>query len=267
MLVIKVGGGAGLDRDAICRDVAELAASGERIVLVHGANAERDALANRMSVPLRTVVSPSGVSSVYTDRAGLDVFLMAYPGLANTKLVAGLRAAGVDAVGLSGVDGGIWRAKAKKDLQVREGARLLLLRGNLTGRVESADVRLLRLLLDHGFLPVLSPPALSFENEIVNVDGDWAAAVLAEALEAEEMVFLFAAPGLLADPDDERSLVPRVGRDRLEDFLGAAGGRMKKKILGARRAFEGGVRTIYWGDGRIASPVAAARAGLGTVIR
>lgn len=267
MILVKVGGGRDIAWGAVCEDIAALTAAGEKIVLVHGANVERDAIAARLSVPIRTVTSPSGVSSVYCDADGLEVFLMAYPGVSNTKIVARLRAGGVRAVGLSGIDGGIWQAKAKKILYVRDGARVRLLRDNLTGRVEAADPSLPLLLLEHGYLPVICPPALSQDGEIVNVDNDWAAAVLAEALGVAEMIVLFAAPGLLADPDDEGSLVPRVDRARLPDYMESARGRMKKKLLGAGRAFEGGVRTIYWGDGRIVRPVAWARAGRGTVIR
>jgi acetylglutamate/LysW-gamma-L-alpha-aminoadipate kinase len=266
MLLIKAGGGKDLNWEGIAQDIASHLRN-QQAVLVHGANAVRAEIADALGIQVRSVVSPTGVSSVFTDQAALDVFLMAYPGLANSRITALLRRKGVNAVGLSGVDGGLWRAKAKTDILVREGTKTKLLRGNLTGRVEEINADLIRLLLENGYFPVVCPPALSHEGEIVNTDNDWAAAVMAEALNVKTMVSLFEAPGLLKDPEDESSLIPSVSGERLEDYRVYAQGRMTKKLLGAGRAFKGGVETIYWGDGRVKSPLVAALAGKGTVIR
>jgi acetylglutamate/LysW-gamma-L-alpha-aminoadipate kinase len=237
----------------------------EPIVLVHGASTLRDEIAARMSIPVRTVVSPSGVTSVYTDREAIEVFLMAYAGLANKRLVARLLRHGVPAVGLSGVDGRLWEAVAKKDIPVLENGRTKLLRDNLTGRVEKVNTGLLRLLIDNGYVPVLCAPAISAEGEIVNTDNDLAAAVMAGALGISRMVYLFEAPGLLRDAGREDSRIARVGRDGIEAVLPFAQGRMKKKIMGVRKALEAGVETVYFGDGRIDHPVQSALAGNGTV--
>lgn len=264
MLLIKLGGGRGLAWDAFCADVAALRAD-EPVVIVHGASTLRDDLAARLGVPVRTVVSPSGVASVYTDQDALDVFLMAYAGLANKKLVARLLAHGLPAVGLTGVDGRLWEAVPKRDIPVVEHGRTLLLRGNLTGRVDKVNAGLVRLLTDAGYLPVLCAPAVTAEGEIVNTDNDLAAAVLAGALGARRMVYLFEAPGLLRDAADADSRIARVGRGEVESVLPFARGRMKKKILGVRKALEAGVAEVYFGDGRIDRPVTSALAGRGTV--
>ncbi len=266
ILLVKVGGGGSLNWEGVCSDLGTLFPN-TPVVLVHGANALRDELAVRLGVPVRTVESPSGVSSVYTDETARDVLLMAYPGLANTRIVALLQRYGVNAVGLSGVDGRLWRARPKKEIQVRENGKIKILRGNLTGTVEEVDPFLPRLLLRNGYLPVLCPPALSFDNEIVSADNDWAAAVLAEALKVKRMIFLFEAPGLLADPDDETSLIPFVRKEQLMDIMDFGKGRMKKKILGTRRAFEGGVESVIWSDGRVDRPLHAALDGGGTILR
>jgi [amino group carrier protein]-L-2-aminoadipate 6-kinase len=265
MILIKAGGGRGVDWDAIGRDIAGFGGN-ERFIIVHGASVLRDAIAARMAVPVRTVVSPSGVSSVYTDKEAIDVFLMAYAGLANKTIVVALQRHGLDAVGLSGVDGRLWQATAKKDLMVREGGKTLLLRDNRTGRVDRTNGGLVRLLVDNGYLPVISAPAISAENEIVNTDNDWAAAVMAGDLGIRKIVYLFEAPGLLRDPDDPASLIAHVPRFHLDEAMPFARGRMKKKLLGAKRAIEAGVETIYFGDGRIAGPVRNALEGKGTVI-
>jgi acetylglutamate/LysW-gamma-L-alpha-aminoadipate kinase len=265
MILVKAGGGAGLNWEGIALDLAELRPT-TPFVLVHGANALRNEIAARLGVPLRTVVSPSGISSVYTDREALDVFLMAYPGLANTRLVALLQRYGLPAVGLSGVDGRLWEAKAKKELLVRDNGKTKLLRDNCTGRVESINTRLIRLLLDHGYLPVLCAPAISREHEIVNTDNDGAAAVMAAQLGIKTMVYLFEAPGLLRDADRPESLVPRLSRDELDGCLPWAKGRMQKKLLAAKQALGAGVENIIFGDGRLENPVKQALAGRGTVI-
>jgi len=266
MLLIKAGGGKDINWEAIGRDLAALR-DREKIVLVHGASQLRDELAGRLSIPVKTVVSPSGVTSVYTDAEALDVFLMAYAGLANKKIVAALLRHGLNAVGLCGVDGGLWRARPKKDLMIVEDGKTKLLRNNLTGRVEKTNAGLVRLLLDHDYLPVICAPAVSTENQIVNTDNDWAAAVMAGELGIKKVVYLFEAPGLLRDLDRPESLIPLIQRSSLGEYLPFARGRMKKKVLGAQLALDRGVEAVYFGDGRIDHPVLSALEGQGTVIK
>ncbi len=266
MILVKAGGGASLNWEGIALDLAELHQS-VPLILVHGANALRNEIAGRLGIALRTVVSPSGVTSVYTDREALDVFLMAYAGLANKRIVALLQRHGLQAVGLSGVDGRLWEAKAKKDLLVKDNGRTKLLRNNLTGRVERINTGLLGLLLDHGYVPVLCAPAISPEHEIVNTDNDAAAATMAAALRFRTIVFLFEEPGFLQDADRPESLIPSLSRADLDGCLAWARGRMKKKLLASKQALESGVEEIIFGDGRLRNPVKEALAGRGTVIR
>ena len=265
MLLIKVGGGKQINWDGVCQDIRQLSQE-EKIIVVHGASVQRDVIAARLSIPVKTVVSPSGISSVYTDEEALDVFLMAYPGLVNKQIVARMHQHGINAVGLCGVDGKLWQAKAKKDLLVKEGNKVKLLKDNRTGRVEKINTELINLLLEHDYIPVICPPSLSFESEIVNTDNDWAVAVMAEALHIRKVVFLFEAPGLLRDHLNKDSVISHIEKEKLDEFLEFAHKRMKKKILGAKRAVEGGVEAIYWGDGRRETPVKDALNGKGTVI-
>lgn len=265
MIIVKAGGGKSINWEYIARDIAELRQQ-EEIILVHGAGAIRDEIAEKLHAPTRTVTSPSGITSVYTDRQALDIFLMVYAGLVNKTVVATLLAAGIPAVGLTGVDGRLWQAKRKPDLLVEENGKTKLLTGNLTGRVERVHVDLLTHLLRGGYTPVIAPPAISHDNEIVNTDNDWAVAVMAGQLKVSRVVYLFEAPGLLRSVDDPGSVIPHIPKDSLDDYLTFARGRMKKKILGAKKALELGVQTIYWGDGRIPHPVSNALNGGGTVI-
>src|SRR3989344_555528 len=266
MLIIKVGGGKNINWDYVAEDITSLVKDGKKVVIVHGASGKRDELAKKLGIPTKTVVSPTGISSVLTDTAAIEVFLMAYSGLVNKTIVAKLLSHGVNAVGLSGVDGRLWQAKKKGEIMIKENEKIKLLRGNLTGRVEKINDRLIRLLVDHGYVPVISAPAISHESEIVNTDNDFATAVMAGSLGVSEVVYLFEAPGLLKDFQDKKSVIPSIKKDKLDEFMKFAEGRMKKKLLGVKKAFELGVKKIYFGDGRVKNPIINVLKGNGTII-
>lgn len=265
MLLIKVGGGKTINWDYIARDLAEIVKT-DQVIVVHGASATRDEIARKLGVPTKTITAPSGVTSVYTDTQAIDVFLMVYCGLVNKKAVAALLKFGIAAVGLSGIDAKLWQAKRKTAVFSQENGKTKLITDNLTGRVETINADFIRLLLTHGYVPVICPPAISFDNEIVNTDNDWAAAIMAKSLGIKKIVMLFEAGGLLRDVKDPASVIASIKKAELSQYKDLAQGRMKKKLLGAQKAFEMGVETIYWGDGRVPHPVSDALAGKGTVI-
>ncbi len=267
MILLKIGGGKGINLDFICQDVAALIAKGEQIVIVHGASATRDEIAEKLGTPTKTITSPSGISSVYTDEAAMDVFLMVYAGLLNKKIVAALQRHEVNAVGLSGIDGRLWEAKRKEAVYSVEGEKTLLITDNLTGKVQNVNAGLVKLLTDNDYVPVICPPAISLDQKIVNTDNDFATSVMAEALGIKDMVVLFEAPGLLRDFKDPTSLIPEINQAELEEFLPFAQGRMKKKLLGTKDAFARGIERVYWGDGRIERPIQSALEGKGTVLK
>ncbi len=249
MIVVKVGGSSGIDRAAVARDIAAVAATGERVVLVHGASAETDALATTLGHPPRTVVSPSGQQSRRTDRRTLELFAMAALGVETFSY----------AVGLFGVLSG-----PRKNVRAVEGGKVLMLRDDFTGKVEHVDLDVLRAVLGQGKVPVLPPLAVSPEGEGLNVDGDRAAAAVATALGAEALVILTNVPGLLRSIDDPASLVSDVSLDEADAL---AQGRMKKKAMAAREAIEGGVGRVVIASGRVERPLSRALAGDGTSIR
>ena len=123
------------------------------------------------------------------------------------------------------------------------------------------------MLLDAGFLPVLTPPAISDEGQAINVDGDRAAAATAVAVNARQLLILSNVPGVLADFPDEASLISAIDEHALEDIAGtAAQGRMRVKLLGAQEALAGGVMQVVLGDARGEAPISKALKGQGTVI-
>jgi len=266
MLVVKVGGAVGIDLDALVEDLAGLLEGGERLVLVHGGSHETNVISEKLGHPPRFVTSVSGFQSRYTDRETLDIFTMVYAGKVNKLLVEKLQARGVNAVGLSGLDGAVCQGTRKATVRIVEGGKRKVLRDDHTGRPEKINRKLLDLLLDAGFLPVLTPPILSYEGVAVNVDGDRMAALLASELGAETLVILSNVPGLLKDPNDESTLIESVRRDRLEQGMQYAEGRMKKKIMGVMEAVGSGVKRVILGDARRPGPISAALKGQGTVI-
>jgi acetylglutamate/LysW-gamma-L-alpha-aminoadipate kinase len=237
------------------------------MILVHGGAETTDELAAALGHPAQYLTSPSGHVSRRTDRRTLEIFEMAYCGQINKGLVERLQGLGVNAVGLSGLDGGLLRGPRKDTLRVVEDGRVRVVRDDFTGKVEQVNTQLLHLLLDAGYLPVLTPPALSYQNEAINVDGDRAASAVAAATGATSLVLLTSAPGLLRAFPDESSLLPHLSSDDISIALDYAKGKMKRKVLAAQEALAGGVPYVVIGDGRAGHPVQAALAGEGTHIR
>ena len=267
MLVVKVGGSLGIDYDSVCRDLASLIQSGRRAILVHGGSAETNALSEKLGKPPRMVTSVSGYESRYTDRETLTIFEMVYCGKMNKGIVERFQKLGVNAVGLSGMDGRIWEGRRKSTITIVENGKRRVLRDDYTGRIETVNLDLLNLLLDHGYTPVLTPPAVSREGEAINVDGDRAVAVLGAALGVDKLVILSNIPGLLRNLEDESSLIREIPLEEADAFMEFARGRMKKKLLGAVEAVQQGVREVVFGDARLSDPVTQALSGKGTVIR
>ena len=266
-IVVKLGGADGLDFSAICRDAAELRKRGLQLVLVHGGSSEANLLGEALGAPPRFIVSPSGYTSRYTDRRTLEIFAMAVNGKVNTLLVEQLQMLGINALGLSGLDGKLMQAARKDSVQSLENGKRRIIRDDYTGKIESVNEQLLQTLLAGGYLPVVAPMAISERGEALNVDADRAAAMLSSALKAEALILLTAVPGLMHRFPDESTVIPHLAPSELPDALAAAQGRMKKKVLGAGEALAGGVKRIVIADGRIPNPISSALEGKGTVIQ
>ncbi|MEV6124420.1 [LysW]-aminoadipate kinase [Streptomyces sp. NPDC052077] len=263
--VVKCGGNAAVDPLAVCSDVAGMAGDGERVVLVHGGSADIDALAGRLGVPTRRLVSPDGVSARHTDPATLEVVHLALAGLVKPRLVRALVSAGVPAVGLTGLDGGLLRARRKGVHRALVDGRRVLVRDDHSGRVDSVNTALLGTLLSSGAVPVVSPPALAEDGRPVNADADRVAAAVAGALGARTLVLLTGAPGVLADPADEDSVLPVCAMPRSGPPPYTGGG-MGLKLVAAREALLGGARRVLIADGRRPGPVRAALSGRATEV-
>lgn len=267
MFVIKVGGSEGIDYEAVCADVADLVHSGQQLVLIHGGSHLTNQVAKQLGHPPQFITSPSGYTSRYTDRATIEIFEMVYCGQMNKNLVERLQRRGVNAIGLSGMDGRLWSGPRKKAVRAVENGRTRIIRDNLTGKVTAVNVELLHMLLDAGFVPVLTPPAISTDGEAINVDGDRAAAATAAALGASDLLILSNVPGVLRSFPDENSLISEITPTDIDHVAQTyAQGRMRIKLLGAQEALSGGVTRIVLGDARGERPLHRALNGEGTVI-
>ncbi|HEX8918505.1 MAG TPA: [LysW]-aminoadipate kinase [Chloroflexota bacterium] len=261
MLVIKLGGSKGIDTEGFLHSLAMLEGP---YVLVHGANVELDTLMRSLDVEPRLVTSSTGQVSRYTDRQTMDLFLMAYCGKVNKRIVETLRRNGVNAVGLSAMDGGIARGRRKPRIRIVQNGKQKVLDGDFAGSIEQIDRTLLDLLLGNGFVPVLAPPAVSHEGDAINVDGDKLATEIAVALEAEALLVFSNTPGLLRDVDDPSSTVSQIEVNQLDESLELAQGRMKKKVLAAADAVRRGVGEVILADANREDAIRAALNGAGT---
>ena len=263
MHIFKIGGGNDLNIPAFLDDIASL---NQPCILIHGGAEELNEVAEKLGHPPRMVTSISGIESRYTDRETLEIFEMVYCGKRNKMIVEGLQQRGINAIGLSGIDGRLLEGRRKPAIKVIENGKKKVLRGDFTGKIEKVNTDLLHLLLNTGYMPVITPPAISYESEAINTDGDRAAAMIASSLEAETLIIFSNIPGLLRDKDDETSLIRNIKLSEIETAMECAKGRMKKKVMGAKEALVRGVKKVIFADARGEHPIRNALAGNGTVI-
>ena len=258
MLIVKAGGGLSISMDAVVDDLARIVSKGDQLVFVHGAAEHTNAVAEALGHPPEFVEGRHGMISRRTDRRTLEIFMMVYCGQLNKLWVEALQQRGVNAVGLSGLDGQIVRGKRKDKIRVRQGNRWVMIRDDWTGTVDQVNTHLLRLLLDEGFVPVLTPPALSHDNEAINVDGDRIASLVAASLKADTLLFLSDVAGLMRSFPDESTVIPSVEPDLIDQYVQLAEGRMKRKVKGAGDAIRDGVGRVVIADGRVDNPITKA---------
>ena len=263
-VVVKIGGARAVDPEGVLADVAAVRDDGTDVVVVHGGSTAVDDTLERMGMEPEYVETPSGVVGRFTDAETMDVFTMAMAGRVNTDLVVGLRAEGVDAVGLSGVDGGLFEGPRKSAVRVLEDGRKKIRRGDHSGRIESVDGDLLETLLAGGYTPVVSPPMLADEGVAVNTDADRAAAAVAAELGAR-LVSLTDVAGVYRDPDDPATVIDRVETPaEYEALTEAAEGFMERKVMAAEEALASGAESVTVADANADAPVQSALNGGGT---
>jgi acetylglutamate/LysW-gamma-L-alpha-aminoadipate kinase len=279
-IVVKIGGARAVDPAGALEDVESLVggtpgqtpapgtgAGPYDVVVTHGGSTAVDDTLERLGIEPEYVETPDGVVGRFTDAETMDVFEMVLPGLVNTDLVAALQSRGVDAVGLSGVDGRLLYGPRKSAVRVVEDGKRKIRRGDHSGSIETVDADLLETLLAEGYTPVVSPPMAGDDDggvTPVNTDADRAAAAVAGAL-GGSLILLTDVPGILADPEDRDTLIRDVETPadwaRMSE---AAEGFMSRKVMAIREALEGGASEVVVADANLERPVATALEGDGT---
>ena len=244
IVVVKYGGNAMLNEDLkadVMEDIVLLNTIGIHVVLVHGGGPEINNMLNKIGKESKFV---NGLR--YTDAETMEVVQMVLTGKLNKDIVGMILQEGGKAVGLSGVDSGLLRAK-KID---KDGADL-----GFIGEVTEVNPEILLSLIAQGFIPVVSTVALGETGDTnrYNINADTAAAKIAVALKAEKFVQLTNVPGVLRDVNDPSSLIQRIHLADVQGFIddGTIAGGMIPKIECCMLARNGGVPRTHIIDGRV----------------
>jgi acetylglutamate/LysW-gamma-L-alpha-aminoadipate kinase len=255
MIIIKIGGSVVNDLNpSAIPDIKNLY-SKEKLILVHGGGKEVTDIAVKLGKEQKFVVSPGGVKSRYTDRETAEIYTMVMSGKINKAIVRMFLQEGIRAVGISGVDAGLLKADRKKKLMIlNDKGRKMTIEGGYTGKINAVDPTLLNVISANGFLPVVSPIALSEEFDFLNVDGDRSAAYLAAGTRAEKVIFLTNVKGLILDG----SLVPHMTLEEAKAIIPKIGFGMEKKIFACTEALQMGVNEAIIGSGQVTDPISSA---------
>jgi acetylglutamate kinase len=233
---------------SLAEELALLHQVGIRVCVVHGGGKQLTELAAQMGVE-QTIIEGRRV----TDDATLDMAKMIFAGKINTDILAALRNCGVHAVGLSGVDGNIVHAERRPPKQIvnRATGESEQVDFGHVGDILEIDERLLRVLLEHDYLPVVSPLGADAEGRVFNINADTIASEIAVGLQAEKLILLSDVGGVYLRPDDPASKVSRLTAAEIERLIreGVARGGMIPKLQSIAGLLRRGVRSAHIIDG------------------
>lgn len=257
-IVIKYGGSAMVDKalqNAVYRDVALLSSVGVQLVVVHGGGPEINQWLEKLGIK---PVFLDGLRITDTDT--MDVVEMVLAGRVNKQIVSGINKHGSLAVGLCGIDGGLIEART-----LAGGTH------GLVGEVARTNTKILKPLLDEGYVPVISSVSNSADGRSHNINADTVAGELAAALGAEKLILLTDTPGILKNEKDPSSLIKNIrlseARELIDRGIVTAG--MKPKVECCIRSLAQGVNAAHIVDGRTPHALLLevfTDAGIGTMV-
>jgi len=247
--VIKYGGAAQTDdvlKDSFARDVALLNFIGIRPVIVHGGGPKISETMKKMGKE-PTFVQGQRV----TDRETMDIVEMVLGGLINKEIVALINSHGGKAVGLSGKDGGLIKAKKKLLRKAVQSGEEETIDIGLVGEVETVDPSILNSLEKDGFIPVISPIGTGSGGETFNINADYVASSLASALRAEKLILLTDVQGI---SDKKGTVITTLRKKDVKKLMdeGTVSGGMIPKVQACTQALDHGVQKTHIVDGRVA---------------
>ena len=255
MITIKIGGSVVDNLHPSTIDDIKKVVAQEGVILVHGGGKEVTKVTEQLGKEPKFVVSPSGIKSRYTDKETSEIFTMVMSGRINKAIVQMLQKNGINAIGLSGMDGKTIEANRKKKLMImNEKGRKQVIDGGYTGKISNVNSDLIKTIMDKGYTPVISPIAISEESEFLNVDGDRAAANVAGHVNADKVLFITNVDGLLM----EDKLVEKLSLKEAKEIMPKIGFGMEKKILAATEALEMGVTEALIANGQKENPISSA---------
>ena len=257
-IVVKYGGNAMISqelRHAVISDIVLLSLVGIRVVVVHGGGPEISGMLKKVGKQSKFV---DGLR--YTDEETMDIVQQVLCGQVNKDLVATLNRTGGRALGLCGMDGGMFQAKKLDE------------KYGLVGEIRHVDPRPVTDALSNGYIPVVSTVAQGMDAEVsYNVNADTAAAKLAVALGAEKLILLTDVRGLLRDPKDESTLISELQLSSVPALVreGVITGGMIPKVDCCVEAVRSGVKSAVILDGRVEHSILIellSDAGIGTML-
>jgi len=251
--VVKIGGDIladGASRKSICGQLALLSSFGIPLVIVHGGGPAVDKMCQHLGLATQKIAGRR-----VTTPEVLEAAKMVLRGYVQMELIADLQAAGLLAVGLSGQDAGLLRAGRRPPV-VMDGQNVDF---GYVGDIEFAEPRVLQVLMDGGYVPVVAPFTVDATQQILNTNADSVAAAIGTALKVEKLFFVLKEPGLLSDPENPHSLLPLVDLAKVRELeaSGAIQTGMRPKIAAAVSALGAGVTSVHFVSGILSDSILA----------
>ena len=239
IVVIKYGGNAMVNenlKEQVMEDIVLLWLIGVKVVLVHGGGPEINELMSKLGKKAEFV---NGLR--VTDKETVDIVQMVLAGKVNKSLVSFLESKGGNAMGISGIDGGLLTAQMKDE------------KLGYVGKIVDVNISPVTDLLEKGYIPVISTVASDKDGNVYNINGDTAAARIAGALNAERLIMMTDIAGILKDKDDPSTLIPHVTLDEADKLFkdGTIFGGMIPKVDCCIEAIKSGVKNVIIMDGRV----------------
>ena len=246
--VIKYGGAAQVKdelKDSFAKDIVMLNFIGIRTAIVHGGGPKISAMMERMGKKPKFVQGQR-----VTDKETMDIVEMVLGGLVNKEIVSLINSHGGKAVGLSGKDGELIKAKKKLIKKTAETGADEIIDIGLVGEVTNIDPHIIVSLEREGFIPVISPVGVGPNGETLNINADYVASAIASAVQAEKLILLTDVPGIIGRND---KIISTLRKQQIKKLIhnGTITGGMLPKVQSCVKAIEGGVSKTHIIDGRV----------------